>query len=709
MLYAMVGCGLFTIAASGADTPTAPERTLVEWKGAATLGMKTLAAEAKLLDGGWLGLSAKAESGGAGIAVDAGALPWNLEGLAQVAVAIRNNGTAPVRVMLRVDDAKSEKKTDTVHFRGICAAKLAPGAAPVWLSVELGDRQFTRQYIHLRGNPPGLSAGAVNESAVTRVSIFVLESGKAERKIAIGPILARGVAPHLTDIDALMPFIDPYGQFKYKEWPDKIHQEGDFAQRLAMEKADLALHARPAGWDRFGGWLNGPQLKATGFFRVEKLDGVWWMIDPEGRRFWSHGVVRVGTRYRVGSVYHGTPILDRENYFQLPPRDGPLGQFYDTEVRASHGYYGDKEGHAVYDHLEANLFRKYGPDWPRAYSAQAQQRLASWGLNTIANSSDPQIFQMRRTPYTAIVYSVPLGRTDHTIVGSKQGWVKFPDPFDPGFRSAMDRTLQTTLKPVLHDPWCLGFFVDNEMHFGDAGSLAEAALASPPEQQAKIAFIEELKKKYTAIGKLNEAWGTRHADWDALLSATAAPDKKRPSVRADLEAFSERILDGYFRACRDAIAAASPGHMYLGCRFSGSNPLVLRVAGKYCDIMSFNAYRHDLVDYDPAPGVDRPIVIGEFNFNSLDRGKFNAAFNPVVDQTERAEAYCRYVTSALRNPKVVGTHWFQFYDEPTTGRFDGENFQFGLLDICDTPYWETIAACRELGSAIYTIRSKGQP
>lgn len=54
---------------------------------------------------------------------------------------------------------------------------------------------------------------------------------------------------------------------------------------------------------------------------------------------------------------------------------------------------------------------------------------------------------------------------------------------------------------------------------------------------------------------------------------------------------------------------------------------------------------------------------------------------------------------------MVGTHWFQFYDQPTTGRFDGENMQHGLIDLCDTPYAETIAAIREMGARLYQIRS----
>ena len=63
------------------------------------------------------------------------------------------------------------------------------------------------------------------------------------------------------------------------------------------------------------------------------------------------------------------------------------------------------------------------------------------------------------------------------------------------------------------------------------------------------------------------------------------------------------------------------------------------------------------------------------------------------------------MTSALRHPNVVGVHWHQFGDQAATGRFDGENFQVGFVDCCDTPYPETIAGIREVGYRQYEIRS----
>jgi hypothetical protein len=123
----------------------------------------------------------------------------------------------------------------------------------------------------------------------------------------------------------------------------------------------------------------------------------------------------------------------------------------------------------------------------------------------------------------------------------------------------------------------------------------------------------------------------------------------------------------------------------------------------------YNIYRHTLDAFTLPDGVDMPVLVGEFHLGALDRGLFHASLIGVANQKERGKAYAAYVTSALRHPNFVGVHWHQFGDQPTTGRFDGENFQNGFVDVCDTPYPETIAAIRAVGYQLYELRRGPQP
>jgi hypothetical protein len=71
----------------------------------------------------------------------------------------------------------------------------------------------------------------------------------------------------------------------------------------------------------------------------------------------------------------------------------------------------------------------------------------------------------------------------------------------------------------------------------------------------------------------------------------------------------------------------------------------------------------------------------------------------VSSQTERATGFRNTLESLARLPYVVGADWFQYADEPTHGRPDGENYDFGLVDIHDRPYEPLVAAARSLDLA----------
>ncbi len=140
-------------------------------------------------------------------------------------------------------------------------------------------------------------------------------------------------------------------------------------------------------------------------------------------------------------------------------------------------------------------------------------------------------------------------------------------------------------------------------------------------------------------------------------------------------------------------------------------PLALRkgLAAKYCDVVSFNRYRFTADELRLPDGAeDKPIIIGEFHFGALDRGPLHTGLASVSSQAQRGEAYRMFLRTALHNPAAVGAHWFQYGDHPITGRFDGENYQIGFLDTCDTPYVETTAASRDVGQMLYQLRTAPQ-
>ena len=84
-----------------------------------------------------------------------------------------------------------------------------------------------------------------------------------------------------------------------------------------------------------------------------------------------------------------------------------------------------------------------------------------------------------------------------------------------------------------------------------------------------------------------------------------------------------------------------------------------------------------------------PIVVGEFHFGTPGRG-LAPGLAQVSNQKERGVAYRYYVENAAAHPAVIGTHWFQWLDQPSTGRNDGENYNIGFVDVTDRPHTEFI-------------------
>jgi len=541
----------------------------------------------------------------------------------------------------------------------------------------------------------------VDLSRVTGVKIIGTRMHKGQRWQIVAPRILAGElktlheAMHRDEKD-FFPFIDQYGQFKYQDWPGKIHSDADFRKAVKEEDKDLANHAGPQDWDRYGGFKKGPRLDATGHFRVQKVNGKWWMVDPDGYLFWSNGVVRVTTSTAVTPL-HGEKLEDRTSYFDQLPKEGtPMSRFYRTHDMLLKPYYAARGIDSTYDFSSANCYRKYGEDYKRVFAERAHRRLRSWGLNTIANSSDRDICLMDKTPYIdrLEVVSRPIEGTT--------GWWPFMDPYDDSFNESLRQQFESRQKEV-EDPWCLGFFVDNEIKWNTVTYLAETTLKAPPEQPCKQAMITWLKSKYPSIEKLNAAWGTYYDSWGELAYDRVGV-KVSKMTTPDLIAFNHQIVHKYFSNIKSAFKKYAPGVMYMGCRFAGNvNSDVLNIASDYCDIISYNSYQYDLSHFHSSD-IDKPIMIGEYHFGAMDRGMFHGSLIDVESQEQRGLAMERYIKSALENPNIVGVHWHQFSDQATTGRFDGENFQVGLTDCCDTPYYETISHLRKSGYPMYSLR-----
>ena len=645
-------------------------------------------AKATLTDAGALRIETGHKAQWPGVTLKAPQGKWDLSRFEYISLDITNRGENKATVSCRVDnpgaDGTSLCVTDNVSVDPAASQTLTVRILPVpWKLDE------ALELIGMRGCPT--HEGKIDTANVVQLVIFV-NSPKEDCVFEIDNIRAGGAA-RVLDASTFLPFIDELGQYVHQDWPGKTHSVQELTASVKAEEQDLQTHARLQDWDKYGGWATGPKLKSTGFFRIEKYRGKWWLVDPAGRLFWSHGIDCV-------RASDSTPITGRERYFrELPAEDSPFGKFYGKANWAPVGYYKDHSPYRTYDFSRANLLRKYGDEFEQVFADVTHRRLESWAVNTIGNWSDDQIYLIHRTPYVATI-----SFDARKLEGSEGYWGKFYDVFDASFEEKLREQMANEKGRTADDPWCVGYFVHNELSWGDDLSLAIAALVSPPEQPAKKAFIADLEAKYQTIEELNSVWGTKHESWDALLSSRQAPPREK--ARDDLEAFYTRTAEAYFSTVRRELKKVAPNQLYLGCRFAWVNDRAARAAIKFCDVVSCNRYEYSVEALKLPDGADLPVIIGEFHFGALDRGMFHTGLRRTDSQQDRADKYRDYVRGALRNRYIVGTHWFQYVDQPTTGRGDGENYQIGFLDICDRPCPEIVQAARDIGRSMYDYRSE---
>jgi len=617
---------------------------------------------------------------------------WDWRDFAGIEVELDNPGRDAADVCIRVDNEGGDGLTNCNTGSASIAGR-SSGTLRVRFSTHDSQRFWGMRGLPVRG-PVG-QGPALDLSRVVAYQVF-LPQPQAPRTLFIKSIRLFGKGASLANLIAF-PFIDRFGQYAHAEWPGKLKDETDFARRVAKERKDLAKTPRLPGRDRFGGWADGPQLDATGWFRTENVDGRWWLVTPEGRLFFSAGMDCVGT-------WEQTFISGRDGWFaDLPPADDPRFKAMYGEVSGAHSMADVIGGGGrTFNFYRMNLFRKYGDEWPDRWRESVYPRLQSWGFNTIANWSQGDVLDNSPMPFTA---SIGIGGECRFIEGARGYWGRMRDVYDPAFEQIAEQSIAPVAGHFGSNPLCIGYFVDNEMPWE---TIRHGALLSPPDQPCRQELVRQLQEKYGSLARLNEAWGTDAADWDSLR----APDKATQACRADLDAWVYRFARRYFEVVNAAVKRHAPNHLYLGCRFATAPDAAVKACADVVDVVSYNLYKRTIPceRWCGENGLGKPMIIGEFHFGALDRGMFHTGLVATENQKDRAAHYMRYVESVVRCPAFVGCHWFQYVDEPVTGRwFDGENYNIGFLDVTDTPYPEMIAAARKIHARMYELRASTTP
>jgi hypothetical protein len=305
-----------------------------------------------------------------------------------------------------------------------------------------------------------------------------------------------------------------------------------------------------------------------------------------------------------------------------------------------------------------------------AWAASTISQLRSWGFNSLGGYSDDADLGSQ------MPYEVQLS------MASGDDW------FAPSFVTNADQVAATQVAPLANNPNVIGFFTDTELDWGPyLGNLDN--------------FTETALQQYLQLP----------AGSPGL--AIAQQYEGNPS------GFLTALATRYFSVTTAAVRLYDPNHLILGVKAEGQEiePNLIKAAAPYVNVFSIEDYalfpggdqavsstwpsylpvEENLADLEAVANV--PLMIGEYSFSSTvnssgDPDTYPPIYVTATSQQQRANQFENFIAPLYEDtPALVGDDWFQYVDEPPGGRTgDGENSDFGMIDVNGNPYPTMVAA-----------------
>jgi hypothetical protein len=381
------------------------------------------------------------------------------------------------------------------------------------------------------------------------------------------------------------------------------------------------------------------KLESTGYFRVEKLEDAWTLVDPEGHPFLCLSMNFVRTHEEWGDTRYSYP-----------------------------GRFASKS------------------DWVAETFDLLRNKL---GFNTLGNWSEHEAFQENKTPIPYVFnpgivsqFARKLG-----ILEPSDGPTHLTNQVLPAFHPDLPEHVDSCFKKYAHlreDPWLIGAFSDNEIPF----------------------YERKILSRFLSMGE-NDSSTLKAREWLAERGL-----KEEDITEEHDREFLTLVMDTYLTLVRNAMDKYLPNHLYLGTRFHmaiTSQLSAYKVMGKYADVISTNLYHRwtpnqaAITEWTETAG--KPIMFTEWYAKGNDSGMRNrsGAGLTVHTQKERGMFYQNFTLNLLRNPNVVGWHWFRYMDEPPVEHGEGSTNK-GLVNSQYDPYPELADAMGQVNHEVYALR-----
>lgn len=591
------------------------------------------------------------------------------------------DGTTLAVFLITLAEGESGRKF-TFRFAGLnqCSFRMR-------LDLSLTDQNRWQQGREGAFLKPMAGGDRVDLSKVDRLTLSVSRTAGGPVRFCMTPLVpSKEAVPRIENpVLPKGPLLDELGQSTIHRWNGKTQGLPQMIGRLKAQARDASQNRWPEAFSNWGGWKARRLTEAKGFFRTHHDGKRWWLVDPDGYAFFSAGVdcVRPDCEARIDGLESALTWM--------PGYDGEFSPIYSSN-----------RGGKFVNYLVANFIRAFGKaQWHDKWAEIAMAELRRLRFNTVGNWSEYEEARKVRFPYVR-----PL-----SFQGRRAAMIyrDFPDVFDPAFDSDTAHYAEQ-LRSTAGDPALIGYFLMNEPTWGFSRELPAAGMLFTSEKcHTRTALVWFLKDRHADEAALSAAWKLP-LTWQRI-EAGKFRQALPPEALPDLRAFTVHMVERYFTALSSACKNADPNHLNLGMRWAGVPPDWAVEGMKSFDVFSLNCYMEKL-PRETSEQVNKllgqPVMVGEWHFGALDAGLPASGIGRLPDQAQRANAYRIYFEDAAANPNCVGVHWFTLYDQSALGRFDGENYNIGFLDICNRPYPEMSQAAIDSHERMYQVATAAE-
>jgi hypothetical protein len=421
-----------------------------------------------------------------------------------------------------------------------------------------------------------------------------------------------------------------------QEWKPMPTQTLDTLPAAAALPTDSGLSV-------YGGHKNRKE-KATGFFHTAKVNGRWWLVDPDGCLFLNKGMSSAATIPTPGA--------------------------------------------------QAALEQQFGS--PEKWARDTTEMIREYGFNGFGAWSDTTKLRAVAKPlaYARIWNFMSAYGERRGGTYQQSGHIGYPEDcifvFDPEFEKFCDEYARQ-LTAQKEDPWLLGHFSDNEMPL--RRHVLAGYLALPETDPGHQAALKWLRERYGPDAGVNDITEQDRQDFLGVVAeryfriVSQAIKKYDPNHLFLGCRFNGQVLRclEVFRAAGAHVDVVSVNYYRVWTPVQDELARWERHAGKPVLITEWYA-----------KGVDSGMA------NTSGAGWL------VKTQRERGQFYENFTLGLLQSKVCVGWHWFKYIDnDPDDKTVDPSNVDSnkGVVNNRYVPYQPLLDSMKRLNQRAYGLIS----